>query len=951
MKTEKPEVLCFSEHWLKVDDIEYVKIEGYKLVTAYFRRNYAHGGTVIFAKTDLTIKPIDVNQNLLDDKNFELSSAELTATHGCYLIMCVYRSPVGNFDVFINNISSFLQAYRSVKKQIIVCGDFNVNFNSKCKNAALLVDTLRSFGLILRITDPTRVTKTSQTCIDNIFTSGRFGIADTIDAGLSDHCVQVLNICIPSHRPKSTYVPKRMFSNKQINEFGVVLSQTSWESIFDLHDVNEMFDKFMEIFSSVFNEIFPLKKSRVTKTTKTKAEWFSPELKIMSLQVTELYIKSKAINSIVDDKAKYRTLLRKYKSLIRDSKQATNKKLIQRSGNKSKQAWNIVKNNVKYEQKNDDIILRNTNDDELSNNPRVVANMFNDFFKDAVANALPQNNMSEKPMPFSQKTVPQRSAHSFFLSPVNAKDVLDAVDQITKKRKAAGFDGIPGHILKHNAIFIIEPLIYIINSSFSLGVFPDKLKLALICPLHKKGCRTIVSNYRPIAILSIFSKIFEKCFCIKLTSFLEKYNIITESQHGFRSGKSTTSAMLSFINQIYNTLGSRKSAIGVFYDFTKAFDMVNHSLLINKLKQLGINGIANDWIKSYLTNRRQITKITNSDRIHLSNEVYINIGVPQGSIIAPLLFILYTNDLPSCIEHGELTLFADDTTHLLVNDPSNDTVEVHNNKLATEDIAKWVRTNELSINYSKTVVLQFHYNRKIQIETSPLIHFEGKSIVSHNNTKFLGIVIDNRLEWDDHIHSICKKVASGCFLIKRILQIVGHDTAKVVYYSYIHSRLLYGIQLWGHSRHTKRLFILQKRAIRHLAGASRNPCTTGMFYKDSCRPYFIKYKILTLPCAYIYSVICLTLDTMNTTISKDKSHINKNNIKTRNGHLIKVGKDITKYDKMNPKVIGIKVLNKAIEICNIKPGTGNITACKSKIKYILVENAFYSIDEFLNFKL
>ena len=176
-----------------------------------------------------------------------------------------------------------------------------------------------------------------------------------------------------------------------------------------------------------------------------------------------------------------------------------------------------------------------------------------------------------------------------------------------------------------------EPFIYIVNLQFSTGIFPDALKKAVITPLHKKGCRESVENYRPLALLSVFSKIIEKAFLNKLIHFLEKFSLLKDCQHGFRKGRSTTTAMLNFMNYLSHSLENRKSTIGVFYDFTKAFDMIPHKILLTKLSQYGITGIANLWIKSYLSDRKQVTKLKDLNGItYHSDEVITNIGVPQG---------------------------------------------------------------------------------------------------------------------------------------------------------------------------------------------------------------------------------------------------------------------------------------------------------------------------------
>ena len=205
--------------------------------------------------------------------------------------------------------------------------------------------------------------------------------------------------------------------------------------------------------------------------------------------------------------------------------------------------------------------------------------------------------------------------------------------------------------------------------SFQTGCFPDILKIAKLIPLFKSGDSVNIGNYRPLAILSVFSKIFEEAFCSRMVNFLMKFSKLNMCQHGFMKGKSTSTAIAGFVTQVVEALDTNENVFGVFYDFSKAFDSVNHEKLLMKLNALGISGVASDWIRSFLLNRKQVVEIINNEGIHHSSTEITNIGVPQGSIIAPYLFIIYTNDISEYVDRGSLLLYADDTTHLLT---SND---------------------------------------------------------------------------------------------------------------------------------------------------------------------------------------------------------------------------------------------------------------------------------------
>ena len=204
-----------------------------------------------------------------------------------------------------------------------------------------------------------------------------------------------------------------------------------------------------------------------------------------------------------------------------------------------------------------------------------------------------------------------------------------------------------------------------INESFLQGIFPEILKNVIVKPCYKNGDKMFLENYRPLAILPVFSKIFEMAMCNRIIKFINKLKILNTSQHGFTKGKSTISAICNFITNIYNSIEEHNQNLGIFYDFSKAFDTVNHSILLEKLNSMGISGLANKWIESFLKDRKQIVQMKSDGESFNSKSITINVGVPQGSTIALLLFILFTNDITSYVNKGSLTLFADDTTHFI----------------------------------------------------------------------------------------------------------------------------------------------------------------------------------------------------------------------------------------------------------------------------------------------
>ena len=301
-----------------------------------------------------------------------------------------------------------------------------------------------------------------------------------------------------------------------------------------------------------------------------------------------------------------------------------------------------------------------------------------------------------------------------FLSPVTENDVIIAIAKL-KYKKCSGYDDVCDDVVKHCHKPIVKPLAHIIEASFKEGVFPDLLKIAKVFPLYKKGDECDLNNYRPVANITTFSKIFEIVMEQKLRQYLYKFNILSKSQHGFLKGKSTSDAIIDFIFHAYNAFDKRKYSTGIFYDMSKAFDLVDHQILLRKLETYGIRGRALKWIKSYLSERVQLVEISHNDgkevKSFKSTSQRITYGVPQGSILGPLLFLLFINDLKSFITSGHVINFADDVNILIQANTLEELEQLLT--LAIKEMKEWCQKNKLCLNESKTNIIQFRSNEKV----------------------------------------------------------------------------------------------------------------------------------------------------------------------------------------------------------------------------------------------
>ena len=409
----------------------------------------------------------------------------------------------------------------------------------------------------------------------------------------------------------------------------------------------------------------------------------------------------------------------------------------------------------------------------------------------------------------------------------------------------------------------------------SSGIFPNILKLGIVSPVFKKGDPQKFDNYRPISTLPILSKIFEKLLYERIYSFLVSRKILYEKQFGFRKNHSTTHAINYSVKYITDNIEHKKHVIGIFLDLSKAFDTICHGKLIHKLQNYGIRGNCLELIRSYLTSRKQITKF-NGTKSETANILY---GVPQGSVLGPLLFLLYINDIINSTNNSEFVIFADDTNIFVTADNQKDVYTTANKVL--QSIFMYMKANQLHINVSKCAYMHFrpnlnHFERLTCARSSGydqdlILSLNGQKVKKVDKIKFLGVIIDDKLNWDGQIEHLENKLLSTIVLIKRVKKFIPPSHYLKIYQSLFVSHLTYGISCWGgiYPSKLKKLFNIQKRCIRILFGESYSfdhpefyaTCARTRTYQDHIslknhtlehtKPLFNKHGLLTVQNLYV----------------------------------------------------------------------------------------------------
>ena len=477
----------------------------------------------------------------------------------------------------------------------------------------------------------------------------------------------------------------------------------------------------------------------------------------------------------------------------------------------SKKTWELI-NRIRGKKKRQVKPLFTINNEKVTNR-RIIANEFNKYFVSLASNLNEAYNdigeLSVNRLPSFYDYLPSSSSSSIYLHDCTP----DEVSKIISELKNGKSSDIPIHIVKQSS-HIISPLLSVLyNECMSDGIFPDDLKIGRISPIYKKDNEELLENYRPVSTLAVFGKIFEKIIYSRLYSFFQSQNTLYENQYGFRKNHSTSHALNFSVNYVESCLKKKQHVLGIFIDLSKAFDTIPHQELLKKLENYGIRGNANNLIASYLSNRFQYVSVLDED----SEKLPVIYGVPQGSCLGPLLFIIYINDISRTTDLGKFVLFADDT-NIFVADNCKKRVYEKANKIL-HLVQLYMKCNLLHINIKKCCYIHFKPSRT---KVNPDYREEEEvNILTLNNTvikrvseaKFLGVIIDEDLKWNAHIRALNSKLKCEIGKLCSIRKLVPNDQYKELYHTLFESHLGFGISVWGGVSKNKLepLFITQKK--------------------------------------------------------------------------------------------------------------------------------------------
>lgn len=840
----QPDLIFVSEIWIYSNEVSDYNLPNYNF-KACCNDSYRSGGVGVFINQEF---------NSFTVKNLNWPSADVLVLDMRlgkvdWTIIGIYRFCGKDTSAFCTDLEGLLRSIN--KSRVVIVGDININLLDSIESFNYQT-MLASYGFSSLVNEPTRILA----CLDHVFvkTPNVFDLrVENLPISFSDHNLINLSILSSATKPVPSLSAKKVV-RVDYNQLKLSLQSEFWGSVYSSKDCNTAFNSFTKVLKS---HIESSKCTTVCNFRKELKPWMNQNLlhKISKLKKFSKKLKHHPNN------VKLQTYVKKLSKNIKENVKAV-KNLYYRmkfesAGKNSKQTWKVV----------DDVLGRASvkgkitqiykyQSNTLITNSQAISNEFNKFFIDApavIASHFGNNNSNAHEMNNYVIGASRNYPGSCFFDPINSLEILSVIAKL-KNKHSSGFDGVDNVIIKECSWYLVDVLKYLFSLSLDSGIFPDVFKLAVVVPIFKKGDKLALNNYRPISLLSSFSKLFEKLIKRRLLSYLDKIKFLHDNQFGFVAGKSTEEALLHFLCNIYTTINNSQLPTALFVDIAKAFDTVDHSILLVKLASVGVRGNIYNWFKSYLQNRRQVVKVDDSYSIL----GFLTCGVPQGSVLGPLLFLIYLNSIFELNLKGHATAFADDLA--LSYAPNKCVSDVHSFlESDLSSLSKWFYYHKLVVS-DKSRLMRFGRPNSIGNPNRMMYHvyscntgsclsqcFELEAV---NEFKYLGLTIDSELSWNSHLYNIRKNVVTAVHKFYNLRNFCPQSTLRQLYHALVESSLMYGVTSWGgiYFSQIKDLYIAQKRIVKLIY---RCPSSTPTV------PLFRALNLLPLRYLYIYRVLKL----------------------------------------------------------------------------------------------
>lgn len=856
-----PSVICLQETWLDHEaDTSLFQIKNYTLLSKG-KSCSLHGGVAMYIHNQFNYQEmiIDNMSARWDGQFVEISLKNCTANIKKMIIGNIYRPPrndVMEINSFTNDLTLICDTFDKYKN-VILAGDFNINLLNSHLHHHIneYYESILASGYFPALTLPTRLTNNSGTLIDNLFlkTAKKTSFfAGSILNNISDHLPCFLSIELENHiNPKiSKYIKIFRSLKESITGLKEDLNEIS-DKLNNLNspDINTNYDTFNEILQTLHEKHFQYKLVKFNKYKHKKEQWVTNEILKSISKRDKLYRKfkntSKTSAYYTALKNELQTCNRALKYCIQQAKRTYYESLFDKYKNDTKNTWLCINQILNRKQNKKDYPSSFIIDGKTVENHSIIADEFNKYYSEIGPTLASKIHTTHNTS--CMDYMPHIGNLNFKFQPSTPEDVINIINSL-KPTNSRGWDQMSNQLLKHIKFELSIPISNLINQSVKTGIFPNRLKMAKIIPIYKKQDRQKLENYRPISLLPSISKVFEKFIHLQLSHYFEYNNLFYSSQYGFRKNHNTEHATIELIDNIIKVLQKNCVPINIYLDMSKAFDTIDHNILLMKLQHYGIKDMALELFRSYITNRTQYVALKDA----MSTSLPIHAGVPQGSILGPLLFNIYINDLVHASHIFHPVIFADDVTlqtslgSLELNKVNKNILQTINSELSKVDI--WLKTNKLSLNYAKIKAMIFHMPQK-KVDY-PLLKIGDRAIEFVSNFNFLGFMLDCHLKWKYHASAVSKKLSKTLGIMNRLKHDLPREALMHIYNSLFLSHINYGLFLWGWK--TKPIEKLMKKAVRIISKAPYNAHTSNIFkelgllnYECTCRlhDYKLCYKL------------------------------------------------------------------------------------------------------------
>ena len=797
IETSNLHVFCASETWLKESIPNgLIQVKGFQV--ARQDRGWADegmimgtkrgGGLICYVRDNLTLNEFKYAHLNQSTKDLEMQWVLLEMKNMRNIVIVnVYRPPQGNYKNGCKSIHNAIkEANLKDNVEIFLLGDFNINLKDRASPMARELESTTSlWGLKALIKENTRLGladgSLKGTCIDNIFTNSEYIMAaGVLDWNFSDHLVIAAKRKRDQMRAEKVVFEGRSYKNYVKEDLQNELLESDWGQFYEIREPNLCWDIIEDRIRAHLERTCPKKEFRVKEV---REPWVTNEI-LEEIKDKDAAMRVARRSGLPQDWVHAKAERNRVGRLIEQAKAEFLKEQQQELVDDPKKFWRLVKSIVPGKRKSTGKIslvkksmINGAEVEEEVEGPD-TADFINDFFSN-IGPKLAKNYSD--PWEFYGEELGEECPP---LS-TDFEQVMQLCRDI-KICKSSGFGDIPTKVFKDAFRVIIPQLVFLFNLSFSNGSFPSRWKRATIIPLYKGGDKTEVSNYRPVPLLPLPGKLIEKIAHNKLVKFLNEHNVISDKQAGFRSGFSTSRSIADLTDDLFTNINEGLTSLAVFVDLRKAFDTVNHDILLSKINLYGIRNGNLQWCRNYLSDRSQVTLANGK----LSNNSNIVCGVPQGSVLGPLFFILYINDVQNAVNGANVQLYADDTVIYA----SGPTAEETARKLqpTLNLFSKWCRINKLSLNTSKTKQMAFGTRHKVKKAKRVVLLVNDVPLQMVPTYKYLGFMLDSTLSFNYHVKSVANTVTYKAVLLGKIRKFLTEEVALQIYKSMILPYLDYG---------------------------------------------------------------------------------------------------------------------------------------------------------------